>query len=85
MSENGRKFAWGRLRHDMRCLDADAKAEGEPGVTIHFGDGVTVLAAGTQQEGVDEDGEERPEKKRKKDKRPAWNNDFNDLGNEDED
>jgi hypothetical protein len=46
LSENGRKFAWGQLRREMRCLNEDAADEGRVGVTIHYGDGVTEYAAG---------------------------------------
>ena len=45
LSENGRKFAWAKLRREMRCLNEDLD-EGEAGVTVHYGDGVSVYAAG---------------------------------------
>ena len=45
LSENGRKFGWAKLRREMRCLNEDLD-EGGAGVTIHYGDGVSVYAAG---------------------------------------
>ena len=52
LSENGRKFAWGRLRGEMRCLNEDIDDdERGVGVTIYFGDEVTVYAAGTPEAG----------------------------------
>ena len=46
----------------MRCLNDDAEEEGDVGVTIHYGDGVTVYAAGAQDvddnRGGDDDDDE---------------------------
>lgn len=62
LSDNGRKFAWGRLRREMRCINEGAADEGRVGVTIHYGDGVTEYAAGADDmddvEGVGEDEDE---------------------------
>ena len=61
LSDNGRKFAWGQLRREMRCINEDAADEGGHGMTIHYGDGKSVYAAGAttngreEAEGADED------------------------------
>ena len=55
LTENGRKFGWAQLRSTMRCINDDVE-EGDisdrtVGCTIHYGDGVTVYAAGTPEAG----------------------------------
>ena len=54
LSDNGRKFAWGRLRGEMRCLNEDLE-DGALGVTVHCGDGVTMRAGGDDGGGDDDD------------------------------
>ena len=55
--------AWARLRSEMSCLNRDLD-EGEPGVAVYYGDGVTVHAAeeesggGGVPDGFSDDGDD---------------------------
>lgn len=46
LGDNGRKFGWRSLRRALSCVNRDARSEGEPGVTIRYGDGSTEFGAG---------------------------------------